>query len=154
MGGGGDAEAELERIQTQILRRISELEISLHLPDASASAATISNDESDTEARLSSILRTHGVNDFAFKKVPSDYYDWPLEARRDALAAASVDHLCKSIVLVVFLSISLRLFLVCICLLFFFFGLGFLVSRVEMWKARSFLCKNANLKKKCGLVVC
>ncbi|GMN32730.1 hypothetical protein TIFTF001_003815 [Ficus carica] len=101
-GGGGDAEAELERIQTQILRRISELEISLHLPDASASAsaATFSNDESDTEAGLSSILRTHGVNDFAFKKVPSDYYDWPLEARRDALAAASVDHLCKSIVLV------------------------------------------------------
>ncbi|KAF7841714.1 glutathione reductase, cytosolic [Senna tora] len=32
-------------------------------------------------------------------KVPPDYYDWPLEARCDALEAASVDHLCKSIVL-------------------------------------------------------
>ncbi|PON40628.1 LOW QUALITY PROTEIN: YbaK/aminoacyl-tRNA synthetase-associated domain containing protein, partial [Parasponia andersonii] len=56
--------------------------------------------ESDTEARLSSILRSNGVKEFNFKRVPSDYYDWPLEARRDALAAPSVHHLCKSIVLV------------------------------------------------------
>lgn len=101
MEGGGEAVAvavaELERIQTQILRRISQLELSLHLPH---SAATISDAESDTEARLSSILRNHGISDFALKNVPSDYYDWPLEDRRHALGAASVDHLCKSIVLV------------------------------------------------------
>ncbi|XP_062074725.1 uncharacterized protein LOC133778729 [Humulus lupulus] len=92
--------AELEKIQTEILRRISELELS-HLP-AAADAAIDGSElaESDTEARLSSILRSNGAKDFCFKKVASDYYNWPLEARRDALSAASVDHLCKSIVLV------------------------------------------------------
>lgn len=111
MEGGGEAVAvavaELERIQTQILRRISELELSLHLPP---SAATISDAESDTEARLSSILRNHGISDFALKNVPSDYYDWPLEDRRRALGAASVDHLCKSIVLVIYYPSSAFLF--------------------------------------------
>ncbi|CAN0842187.1 hypothetical protein LINGRAHAP2_LOCUS3533 [Linum grandiflorum] len=53
-----------------------------------------------TEDRLSAILRSNGVTDFAFKRVASDYYDWPYESRRDVLGAASVDHLCKSIVLV------------------------------------------------------
>ncbi|KAM6557850.1 hypothetical protein CsatB_004869 [Cannabis sativa] len=93
--------AELETIQTQILRRISDLELSL-LPAGAGSDIEESElvAESDTEARLSSILRSHGVKDFCFKKVASDYYNWPLEARRDALSAPSVDHLCKSIVLV------------------------------------------------------
>ncbi|XP_015900246.1 uncharacterized protein LOC107433473 [Ziziphus jujuba] len=97
--------AELERIQTRILQRISALELShLHNPDSAPFPSTSDHSnydaEADTEAHLSAILRTHGVNDFSFKKVPGDYYDWPLEARREALAAASVDHLCKSIVLV------------------------------------------------------
>ncbi|KAL4602502.1 hypothetical protein ACB092_10G057300 [Castanea dentata] len=98
--------AELERVQTQILERISKLELLLDLsaplsiadPDSVPSSNPIC--DSDTESRLSSILRTTGVNDFSFKKVPADYYDWPFEARRDALGAASIDHLCKSIVLV------------------------------------------------------
>ncbi len=34
-----------------------------------------------------------------FVCVPEDYYDQPLEFRRDCLAAASVDHLCKSIIM-------------------------------------------------------
>ena len=34
-----------------------------------------------------------------FVRVPGNYYERPLEWRRDALEAASVHHLCKSIVL-------------------------------------------------------
>ncbi|KAK7857546.1 uncharacterized protein LOC111988118 isoform X1 [Quercus suber] len=92
--------AELERVQTQILERISKLELLLDLSAPLSTAVPSSNPICDTESRLSSILRTNGVNDFSFKKVPADYYDWPFEARRDALGAASIDHLCKSIVLV------------------------------------------------------
>ena len=32
-------------------------------------------------------------------RVPGDYYDQPLEFRRDCLAASSTDHLCKSIIM-------------------------------------------------------
>lgn len=32
-------------------------------------------------------------------RVPGDYYDQPLEFRRDCLQAATVDHLCKSIIM-------------------------------------------------------
>ncbi|KAL9433780.1 hypothetical protein AB3S75_028592 [Citrus x aurantiifolia] len=99
--------AELERVQTEILQRISKLEqtiLSVDDDDVSSSAAVPASTPHttirDTEARLSNILRSNVVNDFQFKKVPSDYYDWPLESRRDVLAAASIHHLCKSIVLV------------------------------------------------------
>lgn len=94
------AVAELERVQIEILRRISKLELSYPPQDLSTALPVPVHAVSDTEARLSAILRTNGVNDFSFKKVPSDYYDWPLESRRDSLGAASVEHLCKSIVLV------------------------------------------------------
>lgn len=94
-----EALAELERVQTQLLQRISKLERS-HLPSPSSQNDTVEDTATDTVARLSSILRSNGVPDFSFKRVPSDYYDWPLEARRDALSAASIHHLCKSIVLV------------------------------------------------------
>lgn len=56
--------------------------------------------EQTVEQRLSNILRTEGATDFIFKTVPSDYYDRTYEERRDLLGAASVDHLCKSIVMV------------------------------------------------------
>ncbi|OMO59678.1 hypothetical protein CCACVL1_24671 [Corchorus capsularis] len=98
---------ELERVQTRILERLSKLELS-HLPhnaETFPSSSPLTNGESDAnadsvEVRLSNILRSNGVNDFSFKRVPSDYYDSPLESRRDVLSAASVHHLCKSIVLV------------------------------------------------------
>lgn len=98
---------ELESRQLRILRRIADLEACL-LPDTFSSALSLSSDhlnnnnnnDGATAARLSSILRCNGVRDFQFKRVPSDYYDRPLEARRDILGAASVEHLCKSIVLV------------------------------------------------------
>ncbi|XP_031262281.1 uncharacterized protein LOC116120469 [Pistacia vera] len=93
--------AELERVQTQILERISKLEHT-YLPQNDAVSAPHPEPISicDTEARLSNILQSNGVNEFLFKKVPADYYDCPLESRRDILGAASIDHLCKSIVLV------------------------------------------------------
>ena len=96
--------AELERVQTQILQRISKLELSCSSLDLSIPgphSLPSPNAICDTESRLSAILRKNGVNDFSFKTVPTNYYDSPLEARRDALAAASIDHLCKSIVLVI-----------------------------------------------------
>ncbi|KAL9387229.1 hypothetical protein Peur_020353 [Populus x canadensis] len=93
--------AELERLQTRILNRISKLELSLSTQNNNNNNNLSACDGGDTtEARLSTILRSNGVKDFAFKKVSSDYYDWPLESRRDVLGAASIDHLCKSIVLV------------------------------------------------------
>lgn len=84
------ATEELHRIQTDILRRISSIE-RLVLSQTSSG---------DTETRLSAVLRSNGVTKFSFKRVPSDYYESPLEHRRLALSAASVNHLCKSIVLV------------------------------------------------------
>ncbi|KAM7525588.1 hypothetical protein LguiA_015490 [Lonicera macranthoides] len=92
-----EALAELERIQTRILQRITDLEFCY---SSSAAAVADSTITSTTEVRLSAILHANGVKDFSFKKVASDYYDWTLEARRDVLGAPSIDHLCKSIVLV------------------------------------------------------
>ncbi|KAB5564374.1 hypothetical protein DKX38_004428 [Salix brachista] len=91
--------AELERLQTGILNRISKLERSISPQNNNNNLSTCDGGDT-TEARLSTILRSNGVNDFTLKKVPSDYYDWPIESRRDILGAASIDHLCKSIVLV------------------------------------------------------
>ncbi|XP_054825372.1 uncharacterized protein LOC129322927 [Prosopis cineraria] len=100
-----EALAELERLQIQLLHRIAELELSYlpqHHPISSSkpNALPANDTEVETEARLSALLLSNGVDDFSFKWVPSDFYDWPLEVRRDALGAASIDHLCKSIVLV------------------------------------------------------
>ncbi|KAI3869825.1 hypothetical protein MKW98_031006 [Papaver atlanticum] len=96
---------DLEKIQIKILNRIKQLEIS-HLPSQFSSSVSLSpsNEETEsqgtTQSRLSSILRSNGVTDFLFKTVPSDYYDRPFESRREILNAASIHHLCKSIVLV------------------------------------------------------
>ncbi|CAH9102582.1 unnamed protein product [Cuscuta epithymum] len=96
--------AKLERVQSRILQRIADLEIAFLPDDFSHSLSIRSPDDSaapeSTEHRLSTLLRQNGLKYFAFKRVPPDYYEWPLEARRDVIGAASVDHLCKSIVLV------------------------------------------------------
>ena len=96
----------LEKRQTQILNRISNLEKHSILPKSSSD-----NEETTaaTESRLSDVLVSGGVKDFAFKRVPSDYYDWSLEDRRDVLGAASIHHLCKSIVLVLLTGCLFRL---------------------------------------------
>ncbi|KAH9607142.1 hypothetical protein KSS87_005067 [Heliosperma pusillum] len=96
---------ELEKLQTKILQRISLLELS-HVPsiaknpNSPSAAAAVNAADDATAERLSAVLRSNDVVDFTFKVVPSDYYDRPLEVRRDLLDAASIHHLCKSIVLV------------------------------------------------------
>nr|XP_018627923.1 uncharacterized protein LOC104101050 isoform X3 [Nicotiana tomentosiformis] len=93
-----DALAKLERVQTRLLKRLSNLESSLLSQHFSQNLSLSTS--TTTEDRLSGILRANGVVDFSFKRVPSDYYDLPLEARRDIVSASSIQHLCKSIVLV------------------------------------------------------
>ncbi|ERM94062.1 hypothetical protein AMTR_s00010p00069750 [Amborella trichopoda] len=107
----------LRLLQTQILQRLSELEACM-LPSGQQQHSNISptlyqqgkaeEDEEDNEnihhcttmeSRISHILRSGGVGDFEFKRVPSDYYERSLEERRDIVGAPSIDHLCKSIVL-------------------------------------------------------
>lgn len=99
--------SELERVQTRILQRISDLELLAGVTKSPSTTTTtaITTSEANpsgntTEARLSSMLLENGVKDFEFKRVSFDYYDWSLESRRDVLGAASIHHLCKSIVLV------------------------------------------------------
>ncbi|KAK2080884.1 hypothetical protein QBZ16_000738 [Prototheca wickerhamii] len=53
-----------------------------------------------TQRRLADELQARGVADFAFRRVASSYYSWPLEGRRQALAAPSIHHLCKSMVMI------------------------------------------------------
>nr|XP_018678826.1 PREDICTED: uncharacterized protein LOC103975712 isoform X2 [Musa acuminata subsp. malaccensis] len=92
---------ELEALQTCLLQRITAVELSLQTHSLHISFDCVADGEGaeTTEARLSAILRARGVDDFAFKRVPADYYDRPIEVRRDILGAPSVEHLCKSIVL-------------------------------------------------------
>ncbi|XP_077234376.1 ybaK/aminoacyl-tRNA synthetase-associated domain-containing protein [Tasmannia lanceolata] len=105
-----DPWAELENTQKRILQRIAELELFLlpkHLSNLSISSTQHSPEEYNIitssrsiESHLTTILRAGGVRDFLFKRVPSDYYDTTLEARREVLGAPTIDHLCKSIVMV------------------------------------------------------
>lgn len=95
--------------QLDILQRITSLE--RILPEKTCSLLPLSIKQKtrstgihvadgSTESRLGALLKEQGVHGFAFLRVPLDYYDRPYEARRDLLGAASVDHLCKSIVMV------------------------------------------------------
>lgn len=90
--------AALEKLQVNILQRITKHELTHHF--STSLSLSPKQQDNPTESRLSSILRSNGVSDFMFKKVPSDYYERSLEFRRDILNAPSIHHLCKSIVLV------------------------------------------------------
>jgi hypothetical protein len=95
--------ADLEARQLGILRRIEELELAAE--QRRLGALSLSDGEAEvepggTEVRLSALLAARGVRDFAFRRVPADYYDRSLEERREILAANSVAQLCKSIVMV------------------------------------------------------
>jgi hypothetical protein len=95
--------ADLEARQLAILHRIEELELAAEqrrLGALSISDAEAEVEPGGTEVRLSAILAARGVRDFAFRRVPADYYDRSLEERRQILAADSVAQLCKSIVMV------------------------------------------------------
>ena len=95
---------ELECLQISILRRIENLESRL-LSDPLANISTSLSSSIDggldsTENRLSAILRELGARDFEFRRVPEDYYNRTLEYRMECLGAHSIEHLCKSIVMV------------------------------------------------------
>ncbi|KAL0040276.1 hypothetical protein WJX77_002051 [Trebouxia sp. C0004] len=79
--------AALEVTQDVILQRICSLEGSC--VEASASG---------TEAKLGTELKERGVKSFSFKAVPENYYKEDLEFRRACLQAASIQHLCKSLI--------------------------------------------------------
>eukprot|EP00899_Mesostigma_viride_P007489 jgi/Mesvir1/16741/Mv15123-RA.1 len=54
----------------------------------------------ETEARIGQECLRLGMKFVKFRRVAPDYYDRPLEWRQAALDAPSVEHLCKSIVMV------------------------------------------------------
>lgn len=90
--------AELEIAQKRILQRITGLELVLGLPlHPHHHHQGIGG---DTESRLSILLREGGVRDFSFRRVPLDYYERSIHARREILGAPTIHHLCKSIVMV------------------------------------------------------
>lgn len=117
LGMGEREVASLESLQNRILERIRFLESSLAFHESNNGLsqlalsqqqqlqqpdATTKNDEEELslEDKLGRLLLTAGVTFFQFKRVPPDYYDRSFEERRDLLGAASIDHLCKSIVMV------------------------------------------------------
>ncbi|XP_078154013.1 ybaK/aminoacyl-tRNA synthetase-associated domain-containing protein isoform X3 [Carex rostrata] len=91
--------ADLEAKQSQILDRIAQLESRLTSASLSSSDGSGETTAESTETRLSVILLARGVSDFAWKRVPSDYYDQSLEYRRQILAASRIEQLCKTIVM-------------------------------------------------------
>lgn len=54
---------------------------------------------SECEQKLTSKLKVKGFGTFKFTRVPGDYYDQPLEYRMGILGAPTVEHLCKSMVM-------------------------------------------------------
>jgi hypothetical protein len=82
----GAAAADLEARQLRILGRIAGLELAVQQRRLKAlSISAPSEGEADaglTEARLSVLLAARGVRNFAFRRVPVDYYDRPLDERR------------------------------------------------------------------------
>ncbi|KAL4421214.1 hypothetical protein ABPG77_010089 [Micractinium sp. CCAP 211/92] len=55
---------------------------------------------SDVQQRLRKELLERGITRHKFVRAPPEYYDRPLEFRQGVVGAASVHHLCKSIVMV------------------------------------------------------
>ncbi|KAK3267384.1 hypothetical protein CYMTET_24054 [Cymbomonas tetramitiformis] len=56
-------------------------------------------DFATTSKKVEDVLVSRGVETFALCRVPSDYYDQPLEYRQECINASSVHHLCKSMVM-------------------------------------------------------
>ena len=63
-------------------------------------AREIESGSSQVQMRLTDLLVANKCDDFKFCRVPSNYYELTYEQRQVLLGAASVDHLCKSIVMV------------------------------------------------------
>lgn len=99
----------LQTLQIRILGRVSVLEKSILVSSLSNSesapkqlepAGWAPDQDLTMEEKLQKILHEAGVTSYICKRVPLDYYDRTFEERRDLLGAASIDHLCKSIVMV------------------------------------------------------
>jgi prolyl-tRNA editing enzyme YbaK/EbsC (Cys-tRNA(Pro) deacylase) len=115
---GGDASTAMKALkkrQEDILTRIEALERRLNsssppaakpaaaTPAAAApapAAATFSDDDaSAVQRRLHNELITKSIVNHRFVRAPPEYYDSPLEFRQAVLDAASIHHLCKSIIM-------------------------------------------------------
>lgn len=79
--------AVLKTRQEVILQRICSLE-----------GSSVEANVSGTQAKLGTELKERGVKSFSFKAVPENYYKEELEFRQACLGAASVHHLCKSLI--------------------------------------------------------
>lgn len=94
-------EASLTELCSKINPVLQEQKKNIHTNGNSINAG-ISATKSGVQLKLEQILINGGVRDFSFVRVPGDYYQKSYEIRRDLLNAASVEHLCKSIVMVCF----------------------------------------------------
>lgn len=68
-----------------------------HSAEASLAAALV--DASPVQVKLAQELAGRQFTEFRFVRAPPEYYDQPLEFRRNILKAHSIDHLCKSIIM-------------------------------------------------------
>lgn len=108
--------AALEQRQLAILTRLEDLERRLtaggqnaaSAPDGSSSAAPSGGApapqatlpiESPVQQTLQKELLEKGITNHRFVRAPPEYYDRPLEFRQAIVGAASVHHLCKTIVM-------------------------------------------------------
>lgn len=100
----------LQKRQEQILHRLELLEQRLGLPSEAkassskhltcvSSATVCTSQKSSVEKRLTDELLKKGVVNHQFVRAPPEYYDRPLEFRKEVLGATSVHHLCKSIIM-------------------------------------------------------
>lgn len=58
-----------------------------------------SDDHTEVIKRIREECIRLGFKYAKFKQVPNNYYQIPLEARRDILGAPTLDHLCKSLIM-------------------------------------------------------
>jgi hypothetical protein len=73
------------------------LPLTNHLPKSCA--APIPDGESETYQRIHTELVSRGCRTFRFARVPGPYYDKPLDFRAQRVGAASVEHMCKTMVM-------------------------------------------------------
>ncbi|EFJ41241.1 hypothetical protein VOLCADRAFT_107762 [Volvox carteri f. nagariensis] len=92
---------KLGELQLGILQRIDKLAhaLGLDLSVLTRPRLTVTPDASPTQQQLEQELIDRNFSSFSFVRVPADYYDQPLEFRQSCLGAASINHLCKSIVM-------------------------------------------------------
>ena len=98
---------DLARRQLSILARLQTLEgkLGFNCDDSNEKYKRFdsSNDADGPSTtnlgRLTNELHKRGITRYRFVRAPSDYYDRPLEYRREILGAKSTHHLCKSIVM-------------------------------------------------------